>query len=166
MNFTRFRLAMWATIALAFFGVLQVCIPDRALIAILNGVFLGVIVAIAIVYTPLVWYTLRGARMDRVSQLSTGIALLWLSTAIQRAWSFYFRYQGAPPSLMDSWVVSFVAYLAIIGGALFVTAPGYPSSTANTSIELWGANRKLLLTLGAIGGLTTFALSVYPGIRI
>ena len=156
---------MWALLAVVFFGVLQAFVPEADLIAILNGVFLGVIVAIGIVYGPLVWFTYRKGRLDRVSQLSIGIGLLWLSTAIQRAWSFYYRYNGSPQEWQNSWIVSLVAYLAIIGGALFVTAPGFPPISAEEPIELWGANRKLLLTLGFIGGFTTFVLSVYPGIR-
>ena len=157
---------MWALVMAVFFVLLQWLVPDQALIAILNGIFLGVIVAIGIVYAPLVWFTLKYGRLDRVSQLSVGIALLWLSTAIARAWSFIYRYNGAPIDWQNSWVVSLIAYLAIIGGALFVTAPGYPASSENEPIVLWGANRKLLLALGAIGGITTFVLSVYPGIRL
>lgn len=166
MSFTRFRLAMWALAALAFYILLEAVMPNGVLLAILNGVFLGVIVAIGIVYAPLVWFTFVSGKLDRVSQLSVGIGLLWTSTAIQRAWSFYFRYNGAPDSWIDSPVVTFVAYLAILGGALFVTAPGFPSEAANEPIVLWGKNRKLLLILGTIGGTTTFLLSVYPGIRL
>lgn len=166
MSFTRFRLAMWALVAALLFTVIEWLVPNAAVIAIFNGIFLGVIVAIGIVYAPLVWYSLKLNRFDRVSQLSVGIGLLWLSTAVARGWSFYFRYKGAPQAWQNSWVISLIAYLAIIGGALFVTAPGYPPVDATEPIALWGANRKLLLTLGAIGGITTFVLSVYPGIRV
>lgn len=166
MKFTRLRLTMWAFLAGAFFVLLHMVVPVNALIAILNGIFLGVIVAVGIVYFPLIWFAFKHGKLDRVSQLSIGIALLWLSTAIARGWSFYFRYNGTPDIWRDHWIVSLIAYLAIIGGALFVTAPGYPALAEEEPFVFWGANRKLLLILGAIGGITTFVLSIYPGVRI
>lgn len=165
MIFTRYRLAMWALFLAGVYFLLALLVKPALLIVIFNGVFLGVAVAVAIVYTPLVWFTLFKYKFDRVAQLSVGIALLWINVIGQRFWSFLFRLNGSPESWLYGHFLSFITFVAIVGGALFVTAPGYPSDTKITPIDAWGENRNLLLGLGFIGGLTTFVLSVWPGVN-
>lgn len=166
IRFNKSRLILWAITFLFIFVLLDYLIPTLALLTILNGVFLGVVVAVTIVYSPLVWYTINKRSLDRVSQLSFGIGLLWMSIAAQKLWWSVFHYYGEPDAWRNSTVSAAISFLAIIGGCLFVTAPGYPPETSLEAVELWGGNRKLLLTLGAIGGTTAFILSIWPGIRI
>ncbi len=165
MSVTRYRLIMWAVIALLIYTLLALTVPPPMLIAILNGVFLGVAVAVTIVYAPLVWFTIFKFKFDRVSQLAVGIGLLWASVIAQRFWSFLFRYNGSPASWLNGYFISAVTFASIVAGILFVTAPGYPPESRPIPVELWGANRKLLTVLGTIGGVTTFVLSIYPGIN-
>jgi hypothetical protein len=164
MRFTRYKLAMWAVFAVCLYALLAYTVPAVMLIAVLNGIFLGVAVAVTIVYAPLIWFSMFKYKFDRVSQLSVGIGLLWFSVIAQRFWSFLFRYNGSPESWLNGYFISAIGFVSIIAGVLFVTAPAYPDEPPLTPIDLWGGNRKLLILLGLAGGVTTFVLSIYPGI--
>jgi hypothetical protein len=165
MCFTRYKLAMWAFFAFSVYVLLAYFVPSVTLIAILNGVFLGVAVAVTIVYAPLIWFSIFKFKFDRVSQLSVGIGLLWFSVISQRFWSFLFRYYGSQQDWLNGYFISAVTFVSIIAGGLFVTAPGYPPEPPIEPIDLWGSNRRLLTLLGIIGGVAAFALSIYPGIN-
>lgn len=162
---TRSKLILWAFVLAAIYTVIAMVVPSVHLIIVLNGVFLGIVVAVTIVYSPLIWLTLGRKEFDRVGQLSVGIGLLWLSIAGQRLWSSVFNYYKAPMEWVNHPVTGAITFVAIVGGCLFVTAPGYPPKTSIEPVELWGANRRLLLILGSLGGMLAFVLSVYPGIR-
>lgn len=146
------------TIGLAF-------IPVKLFIAILNGIFIGITVAVAIVYMPLICWTMRQKNFDRVSQLAIGIGCLWAGLFGNRVWALYNRLYGNASDALNSPVVAAMIFIAIAGGILFVTAPGYPPVGDYTSDhEPWGGkNRNLLISLSTIGGISTFALSFFLG---
>lgn len=162
-NFSRSRLVMWALLYSAIFVTATTFIPRLALMTILNGIFLGIVVAVVIVYAPLVWFTFRRGRVDRVSQLAIAIALIWASIAGQRLYWIVWHANGMPEGWRSNPYLSALAFISIIGGGLFVTAPGYPPEGSGQHSEFWGSNRNLLLTLGALGGTITFGISVYSG---
>jgi hypothetical protein len=164
MCFTRYKLVLWALFAACLYVLLAYTVPAVTLIAILNGIFLGVAVAVTIVYAPLIWFSMFKFKFDRVSQLSVGIGLLWFSVIAQRFWSFLFRYKGSPEAWLNGYFISAIGFVSIIAGILFVTAPAYPPDPPIEPIDLWGGNRKLLIVLGLLGGISTFVLSIYPGI--
>jgi len=153
----------WAWLIAGLFSIVAYFVPRVLLTSVLNGMFLGVFVAVAIVYMPLVWYSVRKGSFDRVSQLSVGIALLWVSVAGQRIYWLIWQANGLPQSWQFNQLLSGLILLSIIGGGLFVTAPGYPPDGVSDPIGVWGANRRLLLWLGALGGLITFAASLCSG---
>lgn len=162
---TRSKLIMWAFVLAAVYMIAAIIVPSVRLIVVLNGIFLGIVVAVTIVYAPLIWSTLGRKEFDRVGQLSVGIGLLWASIASQRLWSSVFNYYQAPIEWINHPITGAITFMAIVGGCLFVTAPGYPPKTSIEPVELWGANRRLLLILGSLGGMLAFVLSVWPGIR-
>lgn len=155
------KIATWAVALTAIFVALSTFVERVQLLTILNGVFLGIATAVIIVYSPLGFYSLRKNRTDRASQLALGIGLVWFSIFGQRLYWIIWRYNDSPESWQSNPFLSAMAFMAIIGGALFVTAPGYPPPTNEAPVTLWGANRPLLLGLGTIGGLVAFALSIY-----
>lgn len=160
---TRSKAFLWAVILGMLFSVLTFFIPKLELLTILNGIFIGIVTGVIIVYSPLIYYMIRYNKTDRVSQLAIGIGLLWLSIAGQKIYWIVWHSYGAPLSWQANYFLSAMSYLAIIGGSLFITAPGYPPPTSLEPVELWGANRKLLLILGAIGGIITFAFTLQTG---
>ncbi len=162
-RFSRARLIMWALIHSFIFVALSSFVPRLALMTILNGVFLGIVVAVVIVYTPLVWLTFRRGNVDRVSQLALGIALLWVSIAGQRLYWIVWHANGMPEAWRSNPYLSALAFISIIGGGLFVTAPGYPPETSIDEISFLGANRKMLVVMGALGGMIASGLSVWSG---
>ncbi len=160
----RRNLLLWAIILAALFYVLSSFIPEPPFISLLNGIFFGVSVAVAIVYAPLIWYSIRYSKFDRVAQLSIGIGLVWLSAFLLRAWASFQRFFGDFNTAANSPFVGFFVYLGIIGGALFVTAPGY-YEPRDLPVKFGGRNRGLLLGLGAVGGLITSILYIVFGPR-
>jgi hypothetical protein len=160
---TKARLFMWASIYAAIFVVLALIFPRVVLLTLLNGIFLGIVVAVAIVYAPLLWLTIRRNSVDRVSQLALAISLIWISVAGQKLYWLIWQGNGMPVEWRSNQFLALFTFLSIIGGGLFVSAPGYPSEDNHSLAEFWGANRNLLLVLGTIGGVTTCAISLYTG---
>lgn len=165
MDLFKSRLVVWAAFFALLFAILTQSFSRVVLSSILNGIFLGVMVAVVIVYWPLIWFAFRKGSTDRVSQLALGIGLIWLSIAGQKVYWIVWQAHGMPVSWTANDLLSALTLLAIIGGGLFVTAPGYPSLLPEEERQLmfWGANKKLLICLGALGGLITFAISVLSG---
>lgn len=162
-HFSRARLLMWAFIYTLVFVLASTFIPRLALMTILNGVFLGIVVAVIIVYTPLMWFAFRKGRIDRVSQMALGIGLIWLSIAGQRLYWLIWHSKGMPETWNANPYVSAMVFLSIIGGGLFVAAPGYPPEDSVEQSEFWGANRNMLLFFGTTGGFVTFIVSIVTG---
>jgi heme/copper-type cytochrome/quinol oxidase subunit 4 len=142
----------------------SVMLVDKVqLLTVLNGIFLGVVTAVIIVYSPLFFLSLKKRSADRVSQLAIGIGLLWLAIAGQKIYWIVWKANDMPIEWQSNYFLSALTFLAIIGGGLFVTAPGYPSPQGVERVGIWGEHRNMLLTLGAIGGVLTFCISVYTG---
>jgi hypothetical protein len=80
--------------------------------------------------------------------------------------SIVWTINGKPPEWLDSITLPALTYIAIIGGGLFVMAPGYPPEALFQSVALWGANRKLLVGLGLAGGIIAFCISLYTGAAV
>lgn len=161
IKINRRNLALWATILISLFFILSWLIPEPPFISLLNGVFFGISIAVAIVYSPLIWDSLRHSRFDRVAQLSIGIGLIWLSMFLQRGWSSFNRLFGDIGTAANSPVVAFLVFMAIVGGSLFVTAPGYYEAV-ELQPRFGGNNRHLLVILGLLGGtLTSVAYIVF-----
>ncbi len=159
INITTGKLVLWALVMTAIYILASYFVPRTLLISVLNGMFLGVAGAVTIVYAPLVFFSLRDNNFGRGVQLSVGIALLWLSLILSRAWAFYYRHLGSPAELLQSPVIGYFILLAFVAGCLFVTAPGYVPPIPATKIPFGGRNRILLLLFAIAGGIVGVYLS-------
>lgn len=159
IRFTTARIVMWAAFLTAGYFLLAKIVTPTLLLDVINGAFLGVLVAVFIVYSPLVWDSLWNSKFDRVSQLSIGIGLLWLSIGMTKGWEGFIKYSGNPACLANHPLVGYIAFVAVCAGSLFVTAPGYHSTA--TPIPFGGGNRKLLLIFGALGAFVALVLHFY-----
>lgn len=159
----RSKFSLWSLVISLLFVIASSLIPRVELMTILNGVFLGVVVSVMIVYSPLLWVSIRSNKGDRVSQLAMGIGLLWVSIAGQRLYWIIWHANGAPQSWQSNPFLSALVLISIAGGCLFVTAPGYPPETEIDTVAPWGENRKLLLIFGTLGGFATFLISIVTG---
>lgn len=113
-----------ALIAAIVYIALAVLVPSRYLIEVLNGLFLGLVAAVTIVFFPLFLRAVQTKNFDRVSQLTIGIILTWCSLIVSRSLNTIGRVTGTMDTISSSQFVAFAAYLAIVGGILHVTAPG------------------------------------------
>lgn len=67
-----------------------------------------------------------------------GMLLMWLSLMGSRGASIYINITGNADDIVNSPVIAFLAYMAIIGGVLHVTAPGI------TNPNDWSKNKTAL----------------------
>lgn len=147
-NLTKSKALLWAIGLSAAFWLVAAFVPTVLLIDTLNGMFLGIAVAVILIYLPLVWHTIGSKTFDRAGQLSIGISLLWLSITMSRGWSAIYRYLGSPTYLLNSPIIAFFIFIACIGGGLFVTSPGYYPPPP---IPFGGYNRRLLAVFAFAG---------------
>lgn len=120
---TRRKLIVFTAAAAVLFFVLDHFFPAAFLVQIFNGMFLGLVGAVAVVFFPLFWRAITRREFDRVSQLSIGIILTWVSLIISRSLNVIGQTQGDLNRLPPS-AIALAAYLAIIGAVLHITAPG------------------------------------------
>lgn len=115
-------------VLLAGFGyiILSQIIPAAWLVVLLNSIFVGVSVSVLFVLSPLAIRAVKTRTFDKVSQLSTGIIVTWVSLLVMRGISVIIHAQNKTAPLVNSPAVSIATYLAIIGGLLYITAPGMP----------------------------------------
>lgn len=140
------RLAVFGIAAAVLYGVLSALVPDRFLVQVFNGLFLGVVGTVTVVFFPLFWRAIRVREFDRVSQLTIGIILTWFSLILSRSVSALIEATDEATRLTAAPVIAFAAYLAILGGILHITAPGMVE-------QKWKYNKRILafgLFVGAI----------------
>jgi hypothetical protein len=151
MKITTPKLVLWAVVLISLFIFIEKFTNTVMVITILIGVFFGISFAVLIVYLPLIIYTIRHNIFDRVSQLSIGVGLIWLALVSQRVLAMYNRFYGSAEGAANSPYTEFNIFLAIVGGVLFVSAPGYDNKLPRFA----GSNRELMIILGITGGIIT-----------
>ena len=143
----------------ALFFVLITAVPTPLLVMVLNGIFTGVLIAVAYAYGPLIYqaifnrYEYSGAR-----QMALGILCLWLAFILSRSYSVIYRIMDRPERLQDIPLIPVAIYLAIIGGILQVTAAEFdlgPFSSRDKK-TLWIAS-----ILGFVVAIVIILLQVY-----
>lgn len=140
------KLALFGVAAAFLYAALVVFVPSRFLVEVFNGVFLGVVGTVTVVFFPLFWRAIRVREFDRVSQLTIGIILTWFSLILSRSVSVLIEATEESVRAQAAPVIAFAAYLAILGGILHITAPGM----VETKMRY---NKRLLFVGLAIGGL-------------
>lgn len=128
-------------------------IPSRIVVEIMNGVFLGIVGAMVIVYTAPLWTLIKSRGFSRVAQMVVGILLLWLSVALSRGLSVAVNVAGddVRPRLMPA--IAAVAFLGIVAGILQLAATG-------TVDEKWRYNRDLL-GAGVVAGIVIAGVTIW-----
>ncbi len=144
--------ALLIGLAVAFFVILTFIVPAENLLAVMDNLFIGVVGAVTIVYMPLIQRALTDKKFDRVSQLSLGIVFTWVSMIGTKIASLYVTTPASPIKAINVYILSALAYLAVLGGTLHVTAPGMINSE-------WKYNKKPLYLGIAVG----IALSIISG---
>lgn len=142
------RVAQWAfLLTLAYCAVASV-VPTKALITALSGAFLGIAGVVLFVYGPLIAASITG-KFHRVAMLALGMGCIFLSFVMLRVWSIYTRAYGSPPELVNHPVVGYIVFVALMGGILHVTAPGYPVEPVK---HHFGGRYRWLIVGAIIGG--------------
>lgn len=147
-----------ALAALGLYLLSIIIVPAHVLIPILNGIFLGLVGAVTVVFFPLFWRSIRQKRFDRVAQLTIGIILTWASLILSRSASTINRIVG-PEAVTNTHLVTLAAYLAILGGVLHVTAPGMLEDKLRYNRGLLALS---LLIGGVIAGVAIYLQKVKP----
>lgn len=119
----RSRIVRAAILLIAAYWVAAFFVPSTYLIQVLNYVLISVAVAVSIAYLPDVYQAIRMDRVDRVAQLSLGIALSWTAVIINRSWVGLIRIADAD-WMRASPMIGFYVFLSILAGVLHITAPG------------------------------------------
>lgn len=137
----------------SLFLFLIYAIPADHLIILLNSVFVGSMVSVAVAYHELIWQALAGDGIyDRIRQMTLGFALCWLVIVIGAATSIYIRLADLPAATYTS--VAAMRYISIIAALLQVTAPDFGLGLFH------GRDRKVLISSLGLGLLTAAVLSV------
>lgn len=150
---TRRTLLMASLVALSVYLVLAAALPTRILVAVMNGLFLGMVVSVSVVFAPLIKRAVLLRDFDRVAQLTIGIFLSWTSLIISRSVNTYGKIFDKPGEAAGSGMVAVAAYLAILGGILHVTAPGMVDDKLKYN--------KGLLALAAMVGAVAAAVAIW-----
>lgn len=117
----------WSAVFLAlvywFFASIM---PVDILVPLLNGIFVGVTLALFVAYWRLGWATIRLSRQEyrRADQFAIGIELMWAAIFINRSYAVYLRVIGQAHGFTDNHWVGVFVYMWIVAGFLQVTAPG------------------------------------------
>ena len=122
--FLRSEIVLYVLLSLLCYLMLNAMLPAALLIQLLNAAFFGVSVAVLLSLLPLVMRAISHAQFDRISQLSVGIAISWFAIVIMHLNVVLWRSLNHPHWLFNSPLTSFASFLAIIGGILYIAAPG------------------------------------------
>ena len=119
----RSRIVRTALALVAAYWMAAFFMPAVLLIQTLNYVLIAVAFAVTVAYLPDVLYAIRMDRIDRVAQLSLGIALSWTAVIINRSWVAAIRIADTE-WMRTSPVIGFYIFLSVLAGVLHITAPG------------------------------------------
>ena len=110
-------------LATLFFGL--VAYSDlETLIIVLNGLFVGSMVAIVVAYHQLIIGAAFGiGEYNRVRQMTIGFAVMWTVICLSAAGSIYARWKGA--ELTAPMLTAAIRFLAIVGAVMQITAPDF-----------------------------------------
>lgn len=150
------RVVIASIVIIAGFIILYNIFTPANLIILLNGLFVGSLVSIAIAYHELVWMAIRGDGIyDRIRQMTLGFAVQWLVIIIGASTSIYIRMADLPTTTFT--MVALSRYLAIVAAILQVTAPDFGLGLFH------GRDRKVLTASVITGLIVSFAVIVAQG---
>ena len=136
----------------AGFYVLDWAMTTDNLIVLLNGLYIGSIAALAIVYTPSGWRAIKGEiKYVEVRQFLLGLFMLWAAMSLTVLTSTYLRAADLPATALTS--TAWARWTAIFAAVLQVYAPDPGLGI------FYGRDRKVIsLSLAAGGVIALFAI--------
>jgi hypothetical protein len=132
---------------LAAFVVAAIIFPPAVLVEMLNGLFIGVLFTVTVVYRKLIADSFTNYMLyTRVQQFAIGCALTWVAIACARFASIYFRSNGGTSQIAAlDYVTAFGIYTAVCAGYMQITAPGWDDG------YMHGRDRFTLVMASAVG---------------
>lgn len=143
-SLTTSRIIIGAIAAAAIYMVLRVSLGIDNTIILLNGAFIGAGISYVIAFRSILLdAVIPKGPYDRVRQMALGMLIVWLAVTAGIAASIYSRSTGALVSYSE--LTPIERYLAIVGGAVQVTAPDFGLGM------FYGIDRRLLVFAIAAG---------------
>lgn len=143
------RVVISATGLLALFFALCFFVSASTLTVLLNGVFVGTLIAIFVTYWTLIWNAFLGVGYyDRVRQMILGFALCWIALILSVLVGINIRVSGG--AINSNYFIAASRYAAIIAAMLQVSAPDFGYGW------FYGKERKALwvgIAIGSVAGL-------------
>lgn len=117
-------------LGILIYALLAVIIPQDILIEAFNGLFLGMVAAIALVFRKVFLKTLlHKGPYARVDQFALSLMYLWLALILFRLTSVWNR-ASTPETILDQFdnvTVGLALATAIAAGTMMITSPGWDS---------------------------------------
>lgn len=118
------RVVVGAVALTALFLILAFLLSASTLTVLLNGIFIGTLVAIIVTYWELIWQATLGINpYDRVRQMILGFALCWVAIILSVLIGIQFRMRGI--DVNSTYLMAASRYASIIAAVLQVSAPDF-----------------------------------------
>ncbi len=148
------KLVLGILLSGAIFLALYAALPPRSMLILMNGLFVGAMVGVAVTFGQLLWSVLLGHRpYDRVRQMTLGMATHWIATSLLIGSSIVLVSADAGQQTAFAGLAG--RYLAVVAATLKVTAPDYGLGI------FYGRDRKLLIAGLILGGLAAACVIVF-----
>lgn len=114
----------------ALFALLYWLFPNGAIHEIMNGAFIAVAIVVTLVFHKVTTNTILGrGDYHRAQRMALGLTLLWIAFNIRVIQSIVYRATDNAVWLLDLPTGALVTYIAIIGGYMQATSPGFKMGT-------------------------------------
>lgn len=118
------RAAIFAVLALVFYGIVAAFLPPLILREVFNSLAWGGALIITITWLPAAWKAVRENADSGEWQLILAIFIVWAVVTMQRTYVIAFNWMGRPDGWANSAVAGFWPYSYMIAAMLFLSAPG------------------------------------------
>lgn len=110
----------------ALFVFLYWLFPNGAIHEIMNGAFVAVAIVVTLVFHKVTINTILGrGDYHRAQRMAIGLTLLWIAFNIRVLQSIFYRATDNAVWVLDLPTGALVTYIAIIGGYMQATSPGF-----------------------------------------
>jgi hypothetical protein len=126
--------------------------PEGAAHEILNGIFVGMAVLIAVLYRNITIDTIMGrGEYGRAQRMALSLAILWAALNLRTLQSILYRSSDQQPWILNLPITPLVTYLVIIAGYLQLTSPNFKQNTAR---RMHGQSKTTVAVAATLGFIT------------
>lgn len=118
------RAVLVAVGAFVLYWIMAMFVPALILRDVFNSLAFGAAFMIVLTWFPGAAKALQGEGSTGERQLVLAIFLVWLVVLLQRIYVITFNWMGRPEAWAESALAGFFPYSYVIGGLLFLSAPG------------------------------------------